>query len=234
VIDCGLPANHPKLHAAAAEFFNSHLSLEKSASREWLFNRLDLCHVGFWLRIGSYFLGCDDRLANLVEFILNEQMDDGGWNCRRRNYPKTCHSSFHTTFNILDGLHQAFEIGIIERKIFEKSEARAIEFMLQHKMYRSDNTGDIVDERFTHLTYPSHWHYNILRGLDYIRKTSYINDHRLDDPIALLASRKNSKGQWPLEKRIPGKELFEMEKFGAVSRWTTLKMLRILKSIKQS
>jgi hypothetical protein len=101
--------------------------------------------------------------------------------------------------------------------------------MLAHELYRSDRTGEVITDRFTHLTYPWHWHYTVLRGLDYLRLTPAIDDQRLDDPIRLLRDRRKPNGRWPLQKRIPGTLLVEMEKPGKDSRWNTLRALRILR-----
>lgn len=229
VMDCGLPPDHPQLQTAARQFIDRMLPPERAFNADWLMTRIDLCHLGFWLRIGSYFLGSDTRMTDLAEIILKAQMPDGGWNCRKRNYPKTNHSSFHTTFNILEGLSQANRTNIISKKVFRDSEARALEFMLAHHMYRSDRTGEVVDERFLHLAFPSHWHYTILRGLDYMRNCDEIHDKRLDDPIAQIVRRQNDKGRWPVEKRIPGATHFDMEKMGGESRWNTLRVLRVLR-----
>jgi hypothetical protein len=102
--------------------------------------------------------------------------------------------------------------------------------MLEHRLYKSHKTGAVVDEKMTHLTFPSHWHYRVLRGLDYVRTTKYINDPRLDDAIELIESRRRPNGRWPLEKRIPGITFFDMEKPGSDSRWNTLRALRVLKA----
>jgi hypothetical protein len=69
----------------------------------------------------------------------------------------------------------------------------------------------------------------VLRGLDYLRLTPAIDDTRLEDPIRLLLEQRKSNGRWPLEKRIPGTLLVEMEKPGGESRWNTLRMLRVLR-----
>jgi hypothetical protein len=230
IMDCGIPPDHPPLREAAQRFFERNLTPERAVDEHWLLSRVDLCHLGFWLRIGAYFLGNDERLASVAATVLRVQMPDGGWNCRLRNYPKTSHSSFHTTFNVLEGLSAAAEVGSVTASTFRQSEARALEFMLAHQMYRSSRTGEIIDERFTHLTFPSHWHYNVLRGLDYIRERPEIGDPRLGDCFALLDSRRNSNGRWPVEKRIPGVTLFDMEKLGGESRWNTLRALRVLQS----
>src|SRR5205814_934125 len=82
LMDCGIPADHPPLRAAAQRFVDRCLTPEWAVDEKWLLTRIDLCHLGFWLRIGAYFLGKDARLAPLAETILRVQMEDGGWNCR--------------------------------------------------------------------------------------------------------------------------------------------------------
>jgi hypothetical protein len=223
------PSGPSALREAAQQFFDRHLTPERAADEKWLLTRMDLCHLGFWLRIGAYFLGDDPRLHQLAGTVLRARMPDGGWNCRKRNYPDTRHSSFHTTFNVLEGLSLAAEVGAVATDAFRASEAGALEFMLAHRMYRSDRTGAVIDERFTQLTFPSHWHYTVLRALDYMRERPEIRDPRLEDPIALLNSRRGPDGRWPVEKRIPGTTLFDMEKPGGESRWNTLRALRVLK-----
>ena len=206
----------------------------RAADRKWLHERMDLCHLGFWLRIGSYFGFERERIQQLSQFILDTQLADGGWNCRIRVKPKTSHSSFHTTFNVLEGLRGAAIARVLDEAVFHGAEHRAIEFMLAHQMYRSDRTGEVVDERFTHLTYPSFWHYTVLRGLDYIQSSPYICDKRLDDPIQLIAGRQKPNGRWPVEKRIPGVYLFDIETLGRDSRWNTLRALRVIKARRRS
>jgi hypothetical protein len=112
---------------------------------------------------------------------------------------------------------------------FREAEARAAEFMLAHRLYRSDRTGAVISDRFTQLTYPWHWHYTVLRGLDYLRLTPAVTDGHLDDPIELLLAKRKPNGRWPLQNRIPGTMLVEMEKPGQDGRWNTLRALRVLR-----
>ena len=227
LMDCGIPEDHSGLRDLVLAFLGNQFERLKGKS---LVTNMDLCHIGFWLRFGAYFTPEDKRLNALIETILDLQFADGGWNCRMRTYPNTIHSSFHTTFNVLEGLRIASDRGLIASSSFRDIEWKALEFMLAHQMCRSDKTAEIVDERFLNLTFPSHWHYNVLRGLDYMRSTPEINDSRLDDPIRSLKERMNAKGRWPNEKKIAGTELFAMEPWGKESRWNTLRMLRILKA----
>jgi hypothetical protein len=132
---------------------------------------------------------------------------------------------------VLEGLRIAAARGAIDLEAFREAEARALEFVLAHRLYRSHRTGEVIADRFTHFTYPWHWHYTVLRGLDYLRLTPGIDDERVGDAIELLRGRRKQNGRWPLEKRIPGTLLVEMEKPGGESRWNTLRALRVLRHV---
>ena len=228
LVACGVPEDDARAAADTERLVGRFMPRDADVDGAFLLKRVDLCHLGFWLGLGAYFLGDDLRLRPLADAVLSVQFDDGGWNCQFRNKPHTRHSSFHTTFNVLENLRLAAERGAVDRRTFEGAEARALEFMLAHRLYRSHRTGEIVSDRFTHLTYPWHWHYTFLRGLDYLRLTPAIHDDRSADALELLRSQRNPNGRWPLQKRIPGTPLVEMEKPGGESRWNTLRALRIL------
>ena len=229
LVACGLPEDYPAARVPLERLLGRFMHPDEDVDGAFLLRRVDLCHLGFWLGLGAYFLGGDPRLGALGEALLDAQLDDGGWNCHVRNRPATRHSSFHTTFNVLEGLRIASARGAIPEGLFREAEGRAAEFMLRHRLFRSDRTGEVISDRFTHLTYPWHWHYTVLRGLDYLRLTPAIDDERLEDAIALLRERRKPNGRWPLQKRIPGTLLFEMEKPGGESRWNTMRALRILR-----
>jgi hypothetical protein len=229
LVALGLPEDHPAVRAPLERLLGRFMPPGEEVDGPFLLGRVDLCHLGFWLGLGAYFLDGDPRLAPLGEAVLSAQLADGGWNCRVRKHPATRHSSFHTTFNVLEGLRIASARGAIRERAFRESEMRAAEFMLSHRLFRSDRTGEVISERFTDLTYPWHWHYTVLRGLDYLRLTPAADDERLEEAIALLRERRKPNGRWPLQKRIPGTLLVEMEKPGGESRWNTLRALRVLR-----
>lgn len=105
---------------------------------------------------------------------------------------------------------------------------------LAHRLYKSDKTGAVVDEAMIRLTFPSYWHYTVLRGLDYMHTTRHFGDPRLADAIRLLEEKRKPNGRWPVDKRIAGNTFFDMEKPGSDSRWNTLRALRVLKSRAQA
>lgn len=229
LVACGLPEGHPPARTPVERLLDRFMPPGETVDVAFLLKRVDLCHLGFWLGLGAHVLVEDPRLSGLGEAVLSAQYEDGGWNCQMRNYPERRHSSFNTTFNVLENLRIAAAQGVVDEGAFQEAEARAVELMLAHRMYRSDKTGDVIAERFTHLTYPWHWHYKVLRGLDYLRLTAAIHDPRLDDPIELLRDQRKPNGRWPLQRRIPGTLLVEMERPGGESRWNTLRALRVLR-----
>ena len=189
------------------------------------------CMIGMWLALPAYFGTDDPKLEALADHLLARQMPDGGWNCRlgrRRDGP--VHSSFHTTLNVLDGVREAVARGIGTVQKLRAAEARAIELLLAHRLYKSDKTGNVIHPHFAKVSFPHRWHYDFLRGLDYIRTTPFIRDARLDDAFELLLSHRRPDGRWPLGHTYRGEVHFNMETAREPSRWNTLRALRCLKA----
>lgn len=229
LVACGIPPDHPAGRKPLERLFERRLLQGVDTDPAYLLQQVDLCHLGFWLGLGAHFIPDDERLRPIGAAVLDAQYADGGWNCQLRNYPERAHSSFNTTFNVLENLRIAGARGLVSESDVRAAETPAVEFMLEHRLYRSDKTGAVISDRFTRLTYPWHWHYTVLRALDYLRLTPAIDDPRLDDPIELLIGQRNRNGRWPLRGRIPGTPLVEMEKPGTDSRWNTLRALRVLR-----
>lgn len=227
----GLPGDHPEPWASRDGLMDRLMPPGVPVDGGVLLKRMDLCHLGFWLGLGSTYRAGDPRLGPLAETVVSVQLGDGGWNCHIRNRPSTTHSSFHTTLNILENLRIAHDHGVIDDRVFREAEGGAIEFLLAHRLFRSHTTGEVADHRFVLLTYPWHWHYNVMRGMDYLRRSPALNDERASDALDLLRSARRPNGRWPLQSRIPGALLVEMEKPGGESRWNTMRALRILRAV---
>ena len=196
LVALGVPEREPAGRPAIERLLDRFMPPDEEVDGGFLLRRVDLCHLAFWLGLATYYVDQDDpRPTPLAEAILSVQFEDGGWNCHMRNHPHRTHSSFHTTLNVLENVRIAAGHGVVPHKTFRVAEARAAELLLSHRMQ---------------LTYPWHWHYTYLRGLDYLRLTPEIGDERLDDPIELLQSQRKPNGRWPLHKRIPGTPLVQM------------------------
>ena len=178
----------------------------------------DRCVVGMILQLAAYFQIEDERIEALVENLLNERMPDGGWNCRRARSPAPHHSSFHTTFNVLEGLREYVErrdtsAGDLYSAVLG-AEQGALAMMLAHRLFKSHRTGEVIDpkKKFTLLAFPYRWHYNVLRGLEYFGRAGAARDLRLQDAIDLLQAQRREDGLWPLQHKFSGRVFFDMEK----------------------
>lgn len=188
----------------------------------------DVCINGMILNFASYFLPRHSRLVEVVDFLLEVQMPDGGWNCRYLN-KQTTHSSMHSTISVLEGLLQFRKSasGYRHDEII-RAEQRAVDFLLRHKLYQSHHTGEIIDRRMLMLSFPCRWRYDILRALDYFREAEVPYDSRMNSAINVLKSKRRKDGRWPVQEKHKGKVHFDMEKTGGPSRWNTLRALRTL------
>ncbi|MFW6119495.1 MAG: hypothetical protein ACOC80_01125 [Petrotogales bacterium] len=190
--------------------------------------RGDLCITGMSLGFYAYFNVLDDKYEPYIDYILENQFEDGGWNCRYKE--GTSHSSVHTTINILEGLLEFRKTGFSYRKEeIITAEKRAGEFLLKHRLFRSHRTGEVMNIKMTRLSFPSRWYYDILRSLEYFRNACAPYDERMDDAIMMILKKKRKNGTWPLQQKHRGIVHFDMEKPGKSSRWNTLRALRTLK-----
>lgn len=195
--------------------------------------RSETCVTGMVLAILSTFQFRHEGVPTLAEYLFKEQMPDGGWNCEA--WRGAVHSSFHTTLSVLEGLRRyetyylpAAPDAVHHEKIIQ-SRNRALEFLLQHRLFRSHRTGEVVSDRMKLFSFPPRWFYDVLRGLDFAQAVDAPYDERYSDAIELLLKKQTRAGLWKLQNRHAGKTWFEMEKPGKPSRWNTLRALRVLK-----
>ena len=228
--DFGLVATNPQACKACKLLLDGGLRADGGVDYgEWAkrTGRGETCVTGMVLSILSYFQYDDARLDTKAEHLLEEQMPDGGWNCRRRG--GATHASVHTTISVLEGL-RLYELNRGRKvRAIRAAQARAREFLLMHRLFRSDRTGEIIKPVFIRFSYPPRWHYDILRALDYFQAVGAARDSRLADAIGIVESTRREDGYWALQNSYRGKTYFELERLGEPSRWNTLRALRVLK-----
>jgi hypothetical protein len=188
----------------------------------------DVCVNGMFLNYASYFGTEEDDLESIVDFLLSERMNDGGFNCDS-NHKGATHSSLHSTISVLEGVLEYERNGNTYRlKELQESADKARSFLLQHRLFRSDRTGEIIDKKMLMLSYPSRWRYDILRALDYLQFTGINYDPRMQDALDILNKKRRKDYKWPVQAKHPGQTHFDMEKTGGPSRWNTLRAMRVL------
>lgn len=191
--------------------------------------KCDVCVNGMVLNYASYFRVDEELLMSVIDFLLAEKMNDGGFNCLSNSIGAR-HSSLHTTLSVLEGILEYQRKGYkyrLEELLEAKSESH--EFIFMHKLFRSDKTGDIINLNFLKLYYPCRWYYDILRALDYLQLANVKYDNRIDDAVEVILKKRTKEGLWKLASKHPGQTHFEMEHAGKPSRWNTLRAMRVLK-----
>jgi hypothetical protein len=186
------------------------------------------CINGMMLVLGAYF---EEDVDGVAARLLGEQLEDGGWNCEVEN--GSVRSSFHTTIRVLEGLlaHERATGGLPGSV---EARQRGEEYFLKRKLFRRLSTGEVVDPDWLDFSFPTRWHYDVLRGLEYFRDVGGPPDPRLDEAIDLLRSKRQPDGTWLLDNTHPGKVHFALEDGdGHPSRWNTLRALRVLGWYKQ-
>ena len=190
---------------------------------------LEPCINGQVAAVGAYF-GQDVR--GIVDRLLVEQLPDGGWNCEAAN--GSTRSSFNTTICVLEALLEC------ERAVGGSLEVtgarlRGQEYLLERRLFRRRSTGEVIERDrkggavWTRFAFPTWWHYDVLRGLEYLRRAGVAPDERVAEAIDLVASKRDDDGTWRRDTQYPGKMPVETDAGeGRPSRWNTLRALRVL------
>ena len=208
----------------------------------------EACVTGMVLSVLAHFRYPDPYLDDMADHLLRRQMPDGGWNCE--DYRGDTHSSFHTTMSALEGLLEYQKSRNEVKADVEAARLQGHEFLLQHRLYKSHRTGEVVSPRMMRMPYPPRWFYDFLKALDYFQdyftwrsyqQINYLNrddeqldskhkhDERFTDAIELLMSKQKANGKWNMMSGPSGRIYFNMEPAGKPSRWNTLRAHRVLK-----
>ena len=184
---------------------------------------------------GAYF-GQDVR--GIIDRLLSEQLTDGGWNCEAAN--GSTRSSFNTTICVLEALLE-YERAVGSSPDVTAARLRGQEYLLERRLFRQRSTGKVIERdrkggaAWTRFAFPTWWHYDVLRGLEYLRRAGVAPDERVAEAIELVASKRDGDGRWPLETRYPGAMPIETDEGeGRPSRWNTLRALRVLRWYKRA
>lgn len=221
--------NNPEIKQTLYMIFKNEKGQDGGINPSGTIKNSDVCLNGMVLNYSSYFGVNETELKSIVDFLISQQMKDGGFNCHS-NRKGAVHSSLHTTLSVAEGIFEYLKNGYKYRiSELQKAEQESREFILQHRLFKSDRTGEIINKKMLMLSYPSRWRYDILRALDYFQFAGVDYDNRMDNVIEVLLKKRRKDGKWPLQTKHPGQTHFDMEKSGEPSRWNTLRALRVLK-----
>lgn len=174
--------------------------------------------------LASSFGHADERTDPAVEWLLTQQLHDGGWNCETIRSGSR-HGSFHTSISVLDALVE-YQAGGGRIPVADAM-ADGRRFFLEHRLWHSRHTGEEVDRAFRRFPFRPPWHFDVLRGLEHFWRVDAPRDERLQDGVDHVRGAQRRDGTWPLHRGYPGRTWFRMEGPGP-SRWATLRARRVL------
>src|SRR3954463_10797263 len=131
------------------------------AGEPFFSGEVEPCINGRTVTLGIYF---GQNVNGIVARLLSEQLEDGGWNCEAER--GSVRSSFDTMINVLEGL-LAYERASGSSAQLVPARHRGEEYLLERKLFRRKSTGEIVNWAWLQFSFPTYWHYDVLRALEY-------------------------------------------------------------------
>ncbi len=218
--DLGLRPGHPaamagvrRLVDGAKVYDRGGLTLAKTVRSP------EACITAMLVKLAAWSGLADQKIDDAVEWIIERQLPDGGWNCL-----ESSHGSFHTSISVLEALAEP-GTPVVPAEVVEAGRR----FFLEHRLYRSHRTGEVAAPEFTRFSFPPRWHFDVMRGLWYFAGSDVGRDERLSEAIDVVRRKMRPDGRWPVERGHPGRMWHTMERGPGPSRWNTLRARHVLR-----
>ncbi|MCR4316089.1 MAG: hypothetical protein NUW37_07060 [Planctomycetes bacterium] len=223
----GLPPGNAQAHEACRELLDGGYREGGGICFAKTVDTVDNGVTAMVLAMLSQFGYPDPRVHEIADYLCKEQSPDGRWFPSGVGVKFRYH--FDNTLLVLEGLREYEKRHPRESKRSKAAQSYGRDFLLRHHLFIIPETGAPIDKKFTLISFPRRWFYDVLGALDYFRESGAKKDPRLAEAIEVLRKKRNRDGTWNLQNPHPGKVWFEMEKPGKPSRWNTLRAMRVLK-----
>lgn len=187
----------------------------------------DVCVVAMLISLVAYGKHPDPLIDEMIHYLLEQQLPDGGWNCSAVHGHST-KSSIHTTLSVLEAYadYEKEGYGELLHAIKEQTFAGQAYLLRRHLMFRESNH-EIILPYIVDFHFPTRWKYDVLRALYYFATINYPYEPALKEGLELL-KKKFEKGFLTKGPTYSGRIHFQMEpaRIGAMN---TLRGLIVLK-----
>ncbi|MGG5751080.1 hypothetical protein ACQ3I4_00420 [Zafaria sp. Z1313] len=221
--------------AAAVDRVHAHVVWSEWGELPYFHGEVEPCINGGVVAQAASFGRLGAGSERLVDRLLGEQLEDGGWNCEA---PGSSRSSFDSTLNVLEAFLE-FERAVSTATHHVPAEVtaqvaaarrRGEEYLLERSLYRRLSTGEVAQGRYLNFSFPPYWFYDVLRALDYFRDSGRPFEARMGRALEELVSRRDDEGRWLAGVTWPGAVYFDVDApQGEPSPWNTLRALRVLR-----
>ncbi len=195
--DLGVSAEDVRVKNAVDHYFQLHnvdsggFSLRPKNNEKF---EPHICLTGNMVRaLARLGYSKDERVEKALDWLLSKQLSDGGWNCS----PPGKHGSFMATIEPLWALSEIISQDPTDDR--RESARKASEFLLKHRVFRSDVNDSVIMFDFLKTHYPTHYCYDFLHGLRVLTELGVTDDSRMDDAVHLLLEKRLADGRWLLD-----------------------------------
>lgn len=207
---------------------------DKLASVRWEYEdmpywggEVDVCINAMTVSNGLW-LGAD--IDDIVDWFLEHQLEDGGWNCEWVDGSTA--SSFHSTLNALIGLLD-YQVRTGDAARVAQARAAGEEYLLKRDLFRRLSTGEPFYSRVFSLAHPRRAYFHVLAAADYFREAALAEgtapDPRMTEAIENIRSQRQEDGSWLQGHRLDGEVWLHIDApTGEPSKWVTFQATRVL------
>lgn len=188
---------------------------------------VDVC-INSWTLSNGLWLGAD--VDGIVDWFLDHQLPDGGWNCEWVD--GSTRSSFHSTLNALVGLLDYQQRTGDSARVAD-ARAAGEEYLLVRSLFKRLSTGEPYSMNAFSLAHPRRAYYSILAAADYFRDAGLTDgtapDPRLAEAIERIRAQRQDDGTWLQGHRLAGDVWVHVDApTGEPSKWVTAQAMRVL------
>ncbi len=214
LMDLGLDPASPQARKMI-DRVEKRMVFKRLNNRPFLDGETEPCINARILAIGAYFKKPNDALANqLLERATRR------WRLELRSTQEPAVFVPHHHLRARRTARIRTSGAQIGAPVTKASREKAENYLLERRMFRSLRTGEVINKRWLRFSFPTFWHYDVLRGLDYLRNAGIKPDNRVRDAIEIVIKRRHQNGRWPLNRLHPEYIPLQMETdIGSASRW---------------
>jgi hypothetical protein len=219
--DLGLTKEDVRIANAVEFWFELHYAKDGGYSPGVKPKRSHLCTTGNMVRslIRMGYLD-DERVQSAVDWLVDQQLPDGGWDCFGRP---------NGTLDAWEAMSAFAEIPENRRTIeVRKAIEHGAEFFLRRWLLHEG----APSRRWLLFCYPWHYFYDALVGLDFMTRLGYGHDRRIEEALSAAISKRRPDGKWLLDG-VPGtrSSKLQLETAKKPSKMITFLALRVLRRV---
>lgn len=215
---------HPIYQEALQALINHLWSSYQNPPKQYL----DMCIAGMIVQMACHAEYDIHNLRELIDYILEHKMVDGGWNCMKLRSGNPKISSVHTTLTVLEAFDMYESSGYKYRiEDIRKGIQSGIECLLERRLIYKKGTKVPINQHMVRHHYPARWKYDYLRVLEFLAKRHYpLCDEMM--PAMVLLKSKLKHGRLTKGTQIAGQTHFRLET-ESYGYFNTLRAYKVLK-----